>query len=230
MKNVIKTDLDYMAATYPDFAIIIPDRNDRHELTEFCLKQIRRMTLQPTKIYHIKDRPQTEKPDLIHRVTVGVNLAKADGFEYVFLVENDDFYKADHFERYLAQWGNADFIGDEKTTYYSLRNLTFRTMEHKYRSSLFTTAFRISALNHFNFKALNPERVFLDIDLWEYARTKRRKFVDSGALGMKHGVGLCGGKGHGMTMPNKDIDLAYLRNHVDQSSFEFYYNLSQKLK
>jgi hypothetical protein len=212
------------------FCIIIPDRGDRRELTEFCLKQIDRMSVKPDKIYHINHKPQTEKVDLIHRVKTGINQAKADGFEYVFIFENDDYYPPYYFERYLAEWGNADFIGDDKTTYYNLRNQTYRTFEHKFRSSLFTTAFRISALNNFDWNSFDQHTPFLDIKLWEYARFRKRKFVQSDAIGVKHGVGLCGGKGHGFKMPHFDEDISFLKSHVDNKAFEFYGKMMGELK
>jgi glycosyltransferase involved in cell wall biosynthesis len=212
------------------FCCIIPDRGDRPELTAHCLAQLARMTEKPDAVFHINHKPETERVDLIGRVKRGIAQAKAEGFEYVFIIENDDYYPPFYFERYLAEWGNADFIGDDSTTYYNLRNQTHRTFLHKHRSSLFTTAFKISALNLFDWNDLNPETPFLDLKIWEYARHRKRKFVTSGALGVKHGVGLCGGKGHGFKMPNTDPNLVWLKQNVDSGSFEFYNSMVDNLK
>jgi hypothetical protein len=150
------------------------------------------MTVKPDAVFHINHRPETERVDLIARVKRGIAQAKAEGFEYVFIIENDDYYPPFYFERYLA--------------------------------------FKISALNLFDWNDLNQEAPFLDIKLWEYARHRKRKFVTSGAVGVKHGVGLCGGKGHGFKMPNTDPDLVWLRQNVDNISFEFYNSMVESLK
>lgn len=212
------------------FAAIIPDRNDRPELTEFCFKQLDRMILRPGKVYHINEKPESERFDLVHRIHVGVNLAKADGFDWVFIIENDDHYPANYFDRFTPYFDNHDFIGDDQTYYFNLRNQSYKLSRHAYRSSLFTTAFRISALNLWDWKRIDKHMVFLDIELWKYARHKRRKFIDTGAIGIKHGLGLCGGKGHTMNMPEKDPALVWLSEHVDEMSFEFYCQMVEQLK
>lgn len=210
------------------FCCIIPDRGDRPELTEHCFKQLNRMTIQPDKIYHVNHRPETERFDLISRVHKGISIAKAEGFDWCFIIENDDYYPPDYFIRYVPFMEKSDFIGEQESIYYNLRNLTYKTLVHQYRSSLFTTAFRISALNNFEWPANTSP--FLDIDIWKYARHKRRMFIKTNAIGIKHNLGLCGGKGHIMNMPNRDEDLNWLRDRTDDMSFEFYAGLVERLK
>lgn len=210
------------------FAIIVPDRNDRPELTAFAFKQLSRMSASPEKVYHINYTPVGEGFDLIDRVFLGCVKAKNDGIDWVFIFENDDYYPFNYFDRFLPYMEKYDFIGQDFTTYYNLQNLTYRTFDHPHRSSLFTTAFRISALN--NFEWPDNSKPFLDIELWKYARFKRRKFIETGAMGMKHGLGLCGGKGHQFNMPGKDNDLVYLRQHTDEIGFQFYRTMSEKLR
>jgi hypothetical protein len=210
------------------FCAIIPDRGDRPELTEFCLKQIARQTKQPEKVFHIKHKPYTERVDLISRVKLGVTMAKDAGIDWCFIIENDDFYPANYFDRFTPYLDNHDFLGEEETVYYNLRNLTYKTLEHKFRSSLFTTAFRISSLNNFEWPA--DTTPFLDIELWKYARFKRRKFIQTGAVGIKHGLGLCGGKGHVMNLRNQDLELKELERLTDEMGFEFYKALIEKLR
>lgn len=209
------------------FCCIIPDRGDRKELTDFCFKQLDRMTLKPDRIYHINHRPETERFDLISRVLKGVSIAKADGFDICFIIENDDYYPANYFENYMKVFEKYDFIGEDKTTYYNLKNLTYKTFTHDYRSSLFTTAFRISALNLFKWPS--DHSPFLDIDMWKYARFKRRMFIKTGAIGIKHALGLCGGKGHQMNMPNSDLNFEWLAARVDKMSLEFYKGMAGQL-
>lgn len=202
------------------FCALIPDRSDRPELTAFCLKQLSRMSISPDKVYHINYPPRSEQFDLIDRVTEGIFQAQRDGIDWIFIIENDDAYPSDYFERYLPHMDSADFIGDDQTYYYNIITNRWSRFDHPYRSSLFTTAFRISALN--NFEWPDNSKPFLDINIWKYARFKRRKFVHSGAIGIKHGLGLCGGKGHLMKLHNPDPDMKWLKGRLSDYHIEFY--------
>jgi hypothetical protein len=213
-----------------NFAAIIPDRGDRKELTELCFAQLDRMTKKPDKVYHIKHKPESERFDLVQRIHIGTNLAKADGFDWVFIIENDDFYPANYFDKFTPYFENHDFLGDDMTHYYNLRNQSYKLMQHPHRSSLFTTAFRISALNHWDWKKVDPHMAFLDIELWKYGRFKRRKFIQTGAIGIKHGIGLCGGKGHSMNMPQKDFALEWLAENTDEMCFNHYVCMVDQFK
>jgi hypothetical protein len=155
----------------------------------------------------------------------GVELAKRDGFKTVYVFENDDFYTQEYFQDF-----EEDFFGYETTTYYNLRNRTYETFKHPGRSSLFTTAFKIEALQGFNWPADN--KVFLDIALWDFTKKTKKKvklLKENPCLGIKHGIGKCGGKGHRMTMRYKDNDLKFLRSRVSEDAFEFYTDLMKTI-
>lgn len=166
--------------------------------------------------------------DIVPRVREGIELAKKDGFDYVFIVEDDDFYAMDYF----FQWNDLekfqwDFVGYTNTIYYNLRNRTWQKFEHPDRSSLFCTGFKISALDKFVWPKDNYR--FLDIKLWDYCMRSGKSFnlihTLNPNIGIKTGMGLCGGKGHVMEMVNKDPDLGFLQAVVDDESFEFYKTL-----
>lgn len=207
------------------FAVIIPDRGDRPELTKHCFKQIERMTLKPDQVIHVDWKAISPDFDLVERVHYGVEAAKAFGIDLVFILENDDYYPADYFEKFGDM--KSDFFGDDLTFYYNLRQRTFNSFYHKNRSSLFTTGFRISSLGNFQWAGDQ----FIDLRLWDWAKTKglSTRFVNTGAIGMKHGVGLCGGKGHKMKLKNEDNKLTWLNKRVDPDSFEFYKTMSMEL-
>lgn len=205
-------------------------RGDRPELLDFCKLQIERMTVKPMKSYFIDTPPTTKNPDLVSRVKEGIRLAQLDGFDKVFILEDDDFYSPDYFEHFKFN-NSADFIGTTKTVYYSLRHQKYTEINHHGRSSLFCTGFKISALS--GFKWPDNNYVFLDLPLWSYAAKKKHiKFVDQDvrlfAMGMKHGLGLCGGKGHSMVHENWDDRLEYLSRVTDSEAFKFYVGLMQK--
>lgn len=205
------------------FCAIIPTRGDRKPFLDHCLWQLDRMTVKPKAVFLINHEPVYGKVDLVARVQAGVACAIGEGIDVCFIVEDDDAYKPDHFKRYMDVFDKADFVGQDYSHYYNLRNRTWFKFTHSYRASLCSTAFRVSALNNFKWPA--EDDPFLDLSLWKYARTRRRKFIDTGMVGIKHGMGLCGGKGHRMVMRNKDPDMAWLKSIVDQESFEFYKSL-----
>ncbi len=203
------------------FATITPTRGDRTELLEFCKYQLGRMEVKPTESYFIDYPPNGNGFDLVVRVKEGVSWAKRDGFDLVFIIEDDDAYDPTYFNHIP----DADFIGEQNTIYHNLRNKTYQNYAHPGRSSLFTTGFKISALD--GFKWPHDQERFLDIALWRYANDSKKKIAyrETGAIGIKHGTGLCGGKGHVTRMKHTDNNLEWLKEHTDPTAYEFYKSL-----
>lgn len=210
------------------FATITPHRGgERNEFFEFCIQQLTDLT-GGKNCYLMNERPTTNEPDLVPRIKKGIELAKRDGFKSVYIFEDDDAYCKNYFK--ILDIGDYDFIGCQSTTYYNLRNRTYATFTHPGRSSLFTTAFKIEALDKFVWPPDN--KVFLDISLWKYAKEKKKKvklYKENPCLGIKHGTGKCGGKGHRMKLRHHDPDLKFLRSRVSDTAFEFYTKLMMNL-
>jgi hypothetical protein len=208
-----------------NYCTITPTRGDRPELLKHCLEQLRRMNggFHVTNAYLMNDKPRSEKPDIIDRVRKGIEMAKKDGFEFAFVIEDDDHYP----ENYLTSIDmDFDFFGYEDTVYYNLKNRTYEKYNHPRRSSLFTTGFRISAMDKFNWPS--DDTVFLDTRIWDFALRKKMKTVllkNNPCTGIKHGIGKTGGKGHRLKMKNMDSDYNFLRSRVGDD-FEFYKNLT----
>ncbi len=204
--------------------IITPTRGDRPELLEHCRKQVMNFTTCYQAHGVIDYKPKTYKPDLTDRIKSGYEKALQYGYDWVVIVEDDDFYPADYLHKVLLNADRSDFIGCEHSFYYNLKNRTWDKLIHKGRSSLYTTAFRVSAMK--NFAWHRADDVFLDINLWHYAKRFRRTFIDAGAIGIKHGIGLTGGKGHRTIFRNQDPEMLWLASKVDKDSFEFYKSLA----
>ena len=207
------------------FSVIIPDRGDRPELMEHCLFQMNKQTLQPERIYHIDYKPLNGEMDITQRVMRGIDFAERDGFDRCFIIESDDYYPDDYFEKMQF---DSDFVGIEQTTYYNLKYKRLIFLNHFGRASLFCTGFRISKIKNFVFPVKN-----LDIRLWIFARDQKLKveFIKSvGAIGIKHGIGMCGGNGHQFNANyTKDSGLWYLKSQVREESFEFYKSYHKKI-
>lgn len=209
---------------------ITPTRGDRPELLEHCKWQVSRMILKPDEHIIVDYPPKSAEKDLLARLRLGIAKAKEHGHEFAYVIEDDDAYNMHYLQRMYDP--AFDFVGDDHTMYYSLRDNGYNIEHHPGRASLFTTGFRISALDGFDWNKLAPNKVFVDIALWEYARKKRlkRKYVDSGAVGIKHGIGLTGGIGHHQRYRTFDNNWNVLASKVDSESLEFYKAMHAKLK
>ncbi len=210
------------------FVTITPTRNDRPQLLAFCKRQLDRMEIKPAQSYFIDYEPKSKEFDLVERIKIGVQAAIDAGHEYAFILENDDFYSARYFNAFSKPMADGvDFLGTTETIYYNLVNRTWQKFQHPGRSSLFCTGFKLSALQ--KFKWPKHDTVMLDLYLWGYSRMLKgsTKYFhnETIALGIKHGIGVCGGKGHTMKLKHTDQHHAFLKSHTDLEAFKFYESL-----
>ncbi len=204
------------------FAVITPSRGkERSQLLNFCVKQVNHMNVSPLKHYIINHPPESDQCDIIPRLKAGIEYAKADGIDLVFIVEDDDYYPSDYFDKIPFE---ADFIGELETIYYNLRNNTYQVFDHRNRSSLFTTGFRISALEGFKWPDDHYRNV--DVALWAANQRKRIAWRKTSAIGIKHGIGMAGGSFHDKRMKNVDKDWEWLQEHVSPEAYGFYKTLA----
>lgn len=182
------------------------------------------MTVKPDKSYFVNHPPSDDKKDLIARVKNGIEQAKADGFDKVFIIEDDDWYPSNYFEK--MDLNGHDFIGSCRSLYYHIGNRTYEYFHHPNHSSLFCTGFKISALQGFQWP--EPQAVFLDLRLWRHAKRQNKKmrlFLDPLGVSIKHGIGVTGGSGHRRVLKHSDPALEFLKGKVDSEAFEFYKTL-----
>ena len=99
-------------------------------------------------------------------------------------------------------------------------------MPHPKRASLMNTLIKCDAQIDWP----KDEEVFLDLNLWKQLEGKTFNPAFMISIGIKHGQGLCGGRGHSsMNYNNDDPDWDYLKKHVDPESFKFYSSISEEL-
>lgn len=172
--------------------------------------------------------PHDNQFDLVPRFKKGLQIARDYGIDNVIVVESDDFYSRDYYKNF--DFDQYDFMGWATTTYYNIRQRTWQTNYHggaDGHSSLCCTAFKISSLDGFVWPPDNY--LWLDILLWKFARQRGKRRIlfetENPVIGIKHGVGRYGGKGHVMNLKNHDPELKWLKDHVDETAFEFYSNL-----
>jgi len=197
---------------------------DRPQFMEFCVNQIDRLTPYPEMVIIVQYEPKSNQADLVPRMKKGVQIAKENGIETIYVIESDDYYPHDYFQ--LLPIGSYDFVGFNSTFYYNVRRRTWERTYHDH-SSLFCTAFKVAALDDFVWPA--DDYLWLDIALWKYARQRSNNWklfdVEPPCIGIKHGIGRVGGKGHVQNLKNADPDMNWLKGKVDNEAFQFYMNL-----
>lgn len=201
-------------------AVVIPDRGDRPEFMDHCRYLLSLQTMQPAIIEIVDYPPLNGVKDITPRYRQGLKNAFAKGALVTFLWENDDWYSPTYIEQMIKGWikaGSPSLFGIGYTTYYHLKQKKYRTLKHPKRASAMNTM--ISALHPLTFPP--DDDPFFDLHLWKTGGiTFSPKEIIS--IGIKHGVGLCGGKAHNMDFKYKTEGNGFLEKVVDQRSFAFY--------
>lgn len=211
---------------------LIPDRGDRPHFLSHAKYLLGLQSRQPDVVHIVNHRPKSAAVDLIERCREGLNmLFNIQKCDLVFFIENDDWYAVDYLDkmsRYWELYKRPDLIGIGYTHYYHLELKRYKLLKHEGRASLFNTA--ISKDAKFEFPP-NDTR-FFDLHLWKHLKgvTVNPEII---SLGIKHNIGLCGGKGHATTFYTDknsfdDSDMSFLNSHVDSKSFDFYKLVYQK--
>lgn len=213
--------------------VLIPTRGDRAELLNFALKQMERQTRKPDVIELVNDTPLSSDKDITWRYRIGCERIFQKGVDVVLFIEDDDWYDATYIERLVAEWekvGKPAIFGIGDTTYYHLGMRAWNHQQHPGRASAMSTLLTNAVLN---ITWPKDNYVWTDVDLWKKLPGKICLFERNLALGIKHGIGLTGGIGHNRQWggyKNQDPELNWLKNTVDAESFEFYKNLSERIK
>lgn len=104
------------------------------------------------------------------RYNLAYGLSKVRG-DYIFFIENDDYYKPEYIDYYLDMFKRSFLVGECNCTYYSLKERSYRNMENFKHASLCQTAFKKSSLPFIE-KAIHSGEMYIDIILWNRARAQ----------------------------------------------------------
>lgn len=205
-------------------AVIIPTRGDRNKFLDHAIEMINGQTVKPEDVVIVDFEPDGDVLDLTERYRKGYEMAK--GYDVVIPWEDDDYYQPTYLETVLKLWEQhpeLELIGAKHTTYYHIFNKKYKVIPTKAHSSMMNTS--IKGGLDIDWPADNT--VFLDLLLWGSMKGKLFDFGDQ-CVGIKHGVGVCGGRGHSSNLCDvADPDGRYLRQLTDQESFEFYTTYEQ---
>jgi glycosyltransferase involved in cell wall biosynthesis len=202
--------------------VIIPDRGDRPEFIKHCFWQLERQTVQPDIVEHVNYAPLSDAVDITQRYRRGYDLLRNKGLDVIAFIENDEYYHPTYLETMLTEWGKRgrpDIFGTNYTIYYHLRLAGYFTMYHQDRAS---------AMNTFIKPDLEiswpvDHEPFTDMHLW---RQIHGCVIDPGkiiSIGMKHGIGKCGGRSHVDKLHRyQNLNDGFLEKTIDPESYKFY--------
>lgn len=202
--------------------ILIPTRGDRKEFLQFALKQIERQTLQPDMIEIVDDKPLSKDPDITYRYQIGCKRLEEKGCELIIPWEDDDWYSPIYIQLMYDKWieaGKPDMIGIGRTLYYNIHVQKYVLLLHPSRASMMSTAFT-TAINKIEWCEDNYS--YTDMHLWTKTNLKKHVIPIIGnppCVGIKHGVGLCGGGGHNKQWKiynEQDHDFKFLSGIVGE--------------
>jgi len=212
---------------------LIPTRGDRPELLKFALDQMSRQTRKPDIIQVVNDPPVNQNKDITWRYRIGCERIFKNDIDVVLLIEDDDWYDPTYIERMVSEWdkaGKPQIFGVGETTYYHLGIRAYNEEKHFGRASAMSTLLTRDVLG---IQWPNDNYVFTDVELWKKLKGSTCLFERLLSLGVKHGIGLTGGIGHNKQWAGykqKDPELDWLKKTVDEKAFEFYKNISERIK
>ncbi|MBV1952560.1 MAG: hypothetical protein KUG64_10265 [Cycloclasticus sp.] len=209
----------------------MPTRGDRSIFLSRCLQMIENQTMKADIVHLVSEEPKSKEKDITYRYKKGFKHLFNQGCEVVLLWEDDDFYANNYIEVMIKNWiaeGKPDVFGLGETVYYHLQRKVHMTMKHQFRSSAFSTMVTKSVLD-IDFPADNYS--FLDLEIWKQLNGKTFLPVNPICMGIKHGVGTCGGRGHLEDFPytEEDPDSEFLKGIVGPM-YNSYKNLVHQLK
>lgn len=205
--------------------IIIPDRNDRPDFLGNCLRMIAAQTLRPVIVELVNDKPISDNVDITWRYKLGYERFWKHDVDVIALMENDDWYAPEYLEVMVNAWNNhgrPDIFGTAYTIYYHLKLRSYFKFNHDERASAMNTLLK----PHLVFPWCVDHEPFTDVYLWDTLKGVTFKPEKHISVGMKHGVGMSGGRFHTDRLHRfKESDNGFLEATLDKESFEFYTNL-----
>lgn len=217
---------------------------DRQFCISRCEEYIKRQTYSgPLQWIIAEDSP--DKYDLtlgqvhIHRPTSGEKVSSflknitailpEIEYEYVLIIEDDDWYSPDYIKLYKSRLDNYELVGEGPARYYNIKERLWRLCGNSNRASFCQTGLRASQL-HSLYISIQKQNAFVDSRLWS---KKCSKFVFQGdchCIGIK---GMIGKKGIGMghrplkrkTFFNSDPKLEVLEKWIGKADTDWYRSL-----
>lgn len=213
--------------------ILIPNRGDREELLSNCIRMMKAQTIadQIEWMLPVSFKPTEGIVDITTRYRIGYDILSKFGVDIIFFIENDDWYSPEYLETMIREWeyySRPELFGTNYTIYYNLKLQKHFTMFTEQRASAMNTMIKPGLFVSWPLE----QDPYTDVWLWEHIQNRRifkpKKVI---SVGMKHGIGLCGGYAH-TTKLHRYIydDDGFLKETLDTESYKFYKSISERLQ
>lgn len=196
---------------------------ERKPFLDFLKKRMEKQTRVPDMWYLVNYANKTGKIDLTERYEKGITLAFKEQCDLVLFMEDDDYYPLTYIEDISNEWQKTkcNLIGVDPTVYYHLGLKAIWTSKSiKHASAFCTGVARNAKIN------VCPDNfAFFDLALWKANENKMLCKLETPPIGIKHGLGVCGGSFHRTQARYDKYDdkqQSILRSLVDEEAFEFY--------
>ncbi len=206
--------------------ILIPTRGDRPKFLKHALYLVGRQTMKPDFIEVINDKPITKDKDITWRYRLGCERLFEKGSDVIIFWEDDDYYSSTYIQSMIYEYikvGKPDIFGVDTTIYYHLKQKKYAIIPTPGRSSAMSTMVTKAIMD---IKWPAPNHVWFDLYIWERMQGKTHHFNKPIAIGIKHGIGMCGGSGHfSLNYKTSDPGSQFLKSIVSDYSLSFYENI-----
>lgn len=175
--------------------VVVPTRGDRPLFLERAKLMISRQTFSPDHLRIVDENSGMDGVDLAWRYQIGFTELFEKGCDVVFCWEDDDWYADDFIETMVNQWfiaGKPEIFGIGQSFYYNIFSNKYAVFNHHGRASMMATLVTKAVLR----LKWDLSDAYLDAFLWKSLRGKTFLPAKPIAIGIKHGIGLCGGGGH----------------------------------
>lgn len=203
-------------------AVIIPTRGDRPGFIQNFARMKNAQTLPVEHTVYMNYPPESDKCDITQRYKRGYEDLRGKRFDVIALMEDDDWYSPDYLQTMVDEWvkrGKPDIFGTGYTIYYHLKLGAYFTMYHQDRASAMNTLIKPDL--EINWPP--DHEPFTDMHLWQNIHGAVYFPEKVISVGMKHGIGLCGGRSHVDKLYRyTQKDEGFLQATLDPESYKFY--------
>lgn len=206
--------------------VLIPTRGDRPQFLKHAFYLLERQLLSIDFVEVVDDKPRSQDKDITWRYRVGCERLVKKGADIIFFWEDDDYYSPSYLLKMYDAWEEEKpaILGVSYSIYYHLKLQKWVKIDHPGRASAMSTMVTKDIIN---VRWPRDSEPYTDLYLWKTLKGKTVSFPGVEAIGIKHGLGLCGGGGHTKSnwYSNYDEGFKWLGNQVDAYSLEFYRGL-----
>ena len=175
--------------------VLIITRGDRPRFIEHAKFLLSKQTRKPDVIEIVDDKPISNEIDITYRYRIGCERLFKKGCDVIIFWEDDDWYRNDYVQKMTEGWemsGKPPIFGISTTIYYHALTNKYIHLSHPGRASMMSTMISKEAVINWG----NDNYAYTDMVLWQQLKGVSVAFDETIAIGIKHGIGLCGGGGH----------------------------------